>query len=537
MDVSVLIPARNEMFLARTVQDLLAHIEADTEIIVVLDGVPANPPLPDDPRVKVIWQPSSIGQRASTNVAARAATGKYIMKLDAHCAVDQGFDRKLIAPYESGEITMDTTTIPRMYNLHVFDWVCNQCGERTYQGPKPTGCAKCLSTEHTMDVVWRVRWNRCSDFMRFDNTLHFQYWSSYKHRPGAQQDIVDLMSSVGACWMMPRQRYWDLGGLDERHGSWGQMGTEIACKSWLSGGRQIVNKRTWFAHLFRTQPGFGFPYSLSNEQIDRARQHSRWLWFEGNWEKAVRPLSWLVNKFAPVPDWDASWGIVYYTDNRLDEKYLRACQKQLLKAADGHRIVSVSLKPLMFGDNITLPLERGYLTMFKQILAGIEASTTDLVYFAEHDVLYHPSHFKCATPPDNTFMYNHNVWKVNARTGHALFHFARQTSGLCGRRDLLLEHYRKRVEIVERDGFDYKMGFEPGTHRPPRGVDYTQAKDWLSEFPNVDIRHGVNLTPSRWSKEQFRNQKYTEGWQEAEEVPGWGQTGGRFDEFLSELEE
>lgn len=37
-DISILIPARNEMFLARTIEDILANIEADTEVIVVLDG-------------------------------------------------------------------------------------------------------------------------------------------------------------------------------------------------------------------------------------------------------------------------------------------------------------------------------------------------------------------------------------------------------------------------------------------------------------------------------------------------------------------
>ena len=45
MDLSILIPARNEMFLARTVKDILAHIEGDTEIIVVCDGNWPDPPI------------------------------------------------------------------------------------------------------------------------------------------------------------------------------------------------------------------------------------------------------------------------------------------------------------------------------------------------------------------------------------------------------------------------------------------------------------------------------------------------------------
>ena len=68
-----------------------------------------------------------------------------------------------------------------------------------------------------------------------------------------------------------------------------------------------------------------------------------------------------------------SKGILYYTDNCLDEKIMAACQKQLMKSVNGNRIISVSLQPMQFGDNIHLPLERGYLTMFKQILEGLEA--------------------------------------------------------------------------------------------------------------------------------------------------------------------
>jgi hypothetical protein len=104
--------------------------------------------------------------------------------------------------------------------------------------------------------------------------------------------------------MMERERYWELGGMDEGHGSWGQMGVEVSCKSWLSGGRQVVNKKTWFAHMFRTQGGdFGFPYEISDQDIQKARKHSQALWMENTWPGAKYPLQWLIDKFAPVPEW------------------------------------------------------------------------------------------------------------------------------------------------------------------------------------------------------------------------------------------
>ena len=560
MDLSVIIPARNEMFLKNTVEDILKNRRANTEIIIIADGAWPIEPIDDHPDVHMIFHSESVGQRAATNEGAKLSRAKYIMKLDAHCAVDEGFDVKLMADCE-----YDWTVVPRMYNLHVFNRVCNACGAVSYQGP--TECPTCGSKDITRDIVWTPRWNRESDFARFDKSLHFQYWGQYKARPEAQGDIADLMTSVGACFFMHRERFWDLGGLDENHGSWGQFGVEVACKAWLSGGRHVVNKKTWFAHMFRTQgKDFGFPYPLSNSDVERARKYSRMLWTHNQWDKAIRPFTWIIDKFAPIPDWhDASTpapvvdtvpapaaeevtesvalttginkktkGIVYYTDNRLDDDLIGEVVRHQLRST-GLPITSVSLKPIDFGQNIVLPLERGYLTMFKQILAGLEACTADIVFFCEHDVIYHVSHFDFVPPEMTRYYYNMNTWKVNADTGHAITYETKQLSGLCAYRDILIEHYRERVRRVERDGFSRAMGFEPGSHRRKERVDDRSSDTWLSPMPNVDVRHHKNLTANRWRQDQFRDQRNCQGWQEASAIPGWGQTEGRFQEWMLDL--
>ena len=117
--LSVLIPARNEQFLNNTVDDVLAHSEADTEVIVVLDGQWPVDPMPDNERVVLVHLSESIGQRAATNMAARISQARYVMKLDAHCSVGQGFDRIMLE-----DMQPDWTMVPMMYNLHAFDWVC-----------------------------------------------------------------------------------------------------------------------------------------------------------------------------------------------------------------------------------------------------------------------------------------------------------------------------------------------------------------------------------------------------------------------------
>ena len=220
-------------------------------------------------------------------------------------------------------------------------------------------------------------------------------------------------------------------------------------------------------------------------------------------------------------------GCVYYSDNRLDPVIERACQGQLLKS--GLPIVSVSLQPLDFGFNIVVEAERGILTMFQQILLGIEALDADIIYLSEYDILYHPSHFDFVPPDRTKVYYNLNVWDVRASDGHALYHEAKRTSQICAARDVLLEHYRKRVAMVEANGFSRRMGYEVGTHRRKERVDDLESGTWMSERPNLDIKHGKNLTKARWSKDEFRNQRYTKGWTEADQVPGWG----KFSEVLA----
>lgn len=537
-DLSVTIPARNEKFLKNTIDDVLSHREADTEIIVVLDGKLADPPIPQHDRVHVIYHNQSVGQRAATNEATRLSTAKYVMKVDAHCAFDQGFDRKLI---EAGEELGDKVIqIPKMYNLHAFSWVCTKCGETEYQGYTHP-CPKC-GAEMRKEMVWKPRLSRGNMFYRFDKTLHFNYWGSYKDRPEAQAKYPEIMSCNGSGRFMSRKLYWELGGCDENHGSWGQEGTEWACKAWLSGGRMVANPQTWYAHMFRTQGGdFGFPYP--NPGIDKARDYSRDLWFNNKWDKAIYPLSWLIEKFAPVPGWDLTKGVVYYTDNTVDETIGAKCRQQLKEAVGEAKIASVSLKPLDFGENITLPLERGYLTMAKQILAGLEHLDTDIVFFAEHDIIYHPSHFEFTPIDRNKIYYNQNVWQIRSTDGHCLYYTCNKLSQLCGYRDVLIKHFQERVQKLEKayktlnheefNRFVRHMGFEPGTHKRVEWDFPLESDTWTSKEPNLDIRHESNLTPSRWRQDQFKNQKNCQNWQESNAVPFWGIIEGRFNEFLN----
>ncbi len=546
-ELSILIPARCEEFLGRTIQDLLEHTSDKTEIIAILDGYLPDPPLEiTDPRVTIIYNPVSIGQRAATNQAARLAKGKYLIKLDAHVAVDEDFDTKMIDGMK--KLGDDVTLIPIMRNLHVFNWVCPDGHER-YQGP--SGPCKDCNKPTTKDVVWIPKTNPSSKSYRFDKTMHFQYYGEYKHtqeyKDAEKSGFTESMSIQGSCFMCTKEKYFELGLCGEDFHSWGQQGVEVACKTWLSGGKVMVNHNTWYAHCFRTQGGdFSFPYKNPQSKVNENREISRELFQRDKWPKATRKFQWLLDKFNP-PDWTVTKGAIFYTDSQLDEKIAKPVREQLEKISREKKIniTCSSLKKMDFGGKqIRFPSQkRGYLTMFRQIVGALENSTDDIIFFTEHDVLYHPSHFDFDPPDKDTFYYNVNVWRTRLSDGHSLkTDDCKQLSGLCGHKHALLTHFKERHKMAEEE---YKkmeqlykdkdelernfnkwvrhIGFEPMTHNRIQWKNQFKCESWESEKPNIDLKHGANATGARWKKEQYKNQKWVEGWTEREnDLPGWG---------------
>lgn len=597
-DLSILIPARNEYYydidlLYETVSNVLANTSKRTELVVCLDGYWPKQPLPVDPRLRVIHHNQSIGQRAATNEAARVSSGEYLCKLDAHCALDSYFDEKLLATFKP-----HWTVVPGQYNLQVFEWKCKKCGWTKDQSPKPDKCGGCKSRFLKQVKIWQPRDGKegrrraYTHSWRFDSTLTFQYWGAYaadekhcnKHdtpfRPETQQSIHDTMCLLGACWAIRRDRYFDLNICDEGMGSWGNQGVEVACKTWLSGGELKINQNTWFAHFFRVG-GINFPYPDGGRK-ERAVARSKALFLENKWEKQIYPLSWLIEKFAPVPDFGPENPMtqqivkageqfyrrrgqaisvvsraraeavgddpraaphrkcaLYYTCNSHDPTLELAARNNLKRATNGHEIGCVALQRTDFGDwTIVLDREKSGGTMHYQILAGLDRSTADYVFLCESDVMYHPSHFDFEPRDDSVFWYNTNVWRVRYSDGHAVRTAAlQQVSGICASRELLLDHYRKRVELIEKNGgvFDVKrMAYEPGT-RGRFGDE--KIANWSSPYPNIDITgHGNTLTTPHFSIDSFRNKKYAEGWQETDDpLPGWPKIAGRVQEWLKEM--
>lgn len=223
--------------------------------------------------------------------------------------------------------------------------------------------------------------------------------------------------------------------------------------------------------------------------------------------------------------------IIYYTDNRVREPIYSLVQKHLLES--GLPVVSSSLKPMAFGDNEVYEGQRSYPTMVAQILSCLRRAKTKYVFFCEHDVLYHTSHFDFTPPRDDVFYYNENVWRWWLGDDKLIRHERMlPLSCLAVNRELALSHYELRQRKIEEWGLDNfrsreprlarRWGYEPGTKKVKRGgLTDDDFETFFSDYPVIDIRHKNTFSSPKIKLEDF---KHKPGWWteiDVKDVPGW----------------
>lgn len=453
--VSVIIAGRTERYFQATIDSALERATGDVEVVAVVDGDEAEPHVhATDDRVKVIRLEKSIGQRAGYNLGVRESSGQYVMKIDAHALLSPGYDEVLKA-----HCPPMTTVLPEMRRLDVHTWK-----------DKPRGK---------------------THFMHFGLDLYCHFWKDYRKREAAKAEYPEVMTGQGSCWFTSRQWNDYIGLLDERVGSWGNVGIEVSLRTWLCGGSLILNRQAWQAHWFRKDEG-GFPYPMNGRQVGRAHKYTRENYYfkDDAFENQTRPFSWVIKRFAPVPGWEVYLQdeysvprtIIYYTDGHIDEPLARAVRKNLVKATgDKIPIISVSQHPLNFGRNICVGEKpRSNRSIYEQILAGLEAAPPEsVIYLCEHDVAYNPSHFAHVPEVRERIDYNQNrfYWApgqpdyLPARGKWALSH-------LVAYREFLIEKVKEAL----------------ASDHPSSEIYRCRTHKFESARPNVDVRHGKNFS-------------------------------------------
>ena len=63
--------------------------------------------------------------------------------------------------------------------------------------------------------------------------------------------------------------WWNMGQMDPALQIWGGENVEISFRTWLCGGRIVVARDSYVAHLFRTKPSYTYDVSLVTKNYIR----------------------------------------------------------------------------------------------------------------------------------------------------------------------------------------------------------------------------------------------------------------------------
>lgn len=284
--LSVIIPSRNEIFLQRTTQDLLEKATGEIEVIAVLDGYwPPAEELILDKRVTYLHRGVARGMRSGINSAISIARGEWIMKCDAHCMFAPGFDETLTQNMEDNWLV-----IPRRKRLDAVNWQIKDVG-------KPDVDYEFLSYPH-----WKP------DEVGIHGTIWTERIRERLNDP--KYDIDENMSFQGSCWTANRKYFMEhiYPMQEEGYGTFIGEPQEIGLKYWLGGGKTMVNKKTWYAHLHKGKE-FGRGYSIGKSELYAGNAYSVDYWMNNKWEKRIHDIQWLIERFMPVPSWPEDRGL------------------------------------------------------------------------------------------------------------------------------------------------------------------------------------------------------------------------------------
>lgn len=247
----------------------------------------------------------------------------------------------------------------------------------------------------------------------------------------------------------------------------------------------------------------------------------------------------------------AKKSLIYLTDNSITDEISDLSIRILNREAEGMEIISVSQKPVNLGNNICVgEIGRNWISLYTQIIAGIDACNSEFVGICEHDCLYSSEHLSWIPPSNNIFYYNSNCWLVQWGGNHpelnGMYSYWPKRlalSQLICDRQLLKESILERLELL-KDGAKVTREFlgcgEPGvvseralskarkaalSGRPIQLQQYLddylrkyKSSSFNSNIPNLDIRHSTNFTgPKRGKKRCY-------------ELPYWG----KFKDLISE---
>lgn len=315
--VSVIIPACNENFIQATIDSLLDGVHGDVEIIPVIDGGPwpasPNDRFLHDPHVVVLRNTEQLGMRQSFNAAAEVATGEFLMKCDGHCIFAPGWDAVLKADCDG-----DWLVVPTRHSIDGEAWKAHP-----REGQKAVRMRH-FNYHYLTFPYMESMYGYGLHGKTFSPNREQRHVPSVNTRVNALREqylIDDLMSFQGSCWFTPAASFRRLGPLDHASYYFYSESIETGMRQWASGGRVVINKKTWYAHYHKGNNnlhtidgriGRGFFLNVRRKRDSEA--YATDFWMNDRWpntvltfEKFIDRFAWLMALLPAGEQWPTDW--------------------------------------------------------------------------------------------------------------------------------------------------------------------------------------------------------------------------------------
>lgn len=228
--VSFIIPTRNESLsvVRATINGLLDTTTRHAREILLIDDGSKVPIIFKHREVTVIQNPWSIGVSHCRRYGGSIAKGNVLVFLDAHMTFSKGWLEKMLAHVECGALLCSAA----------WDYSLSHC--------------YCWGS----DFGWWSNRNYGNG-----HTAGF-YFRHSVYNPGRGAREVPLV--IGACYMMLREKYLQLGGFSPLFRGYGADEFDISARAWISGfGVKCVTDAK-VGHLYRKN----FPYQVSWNNVE-----------------------------------------------------------------------------------------------------------------------------------------------------------------------------------------------------------------------------------------------------------------------------
>ena len=274
--LTIIIPGKTEKYFKKTIEEVLEKATGEIEIYACTDGY--SEPLEDrvnDPRVHYINTEPSTGnqKRHLINMAVAQCKGEYVMTLDAHCIVGEGFDEILIRDHQPNWVQ-----IPRRLRLDAENWKVEEDDRLP------------VDYEYPMWQAWKK-----------GQLKSFRWEARTKERMDIPID--ETMAFQGSCYFLTKDYYNKLGLMQtEGYGGFAQESEEIVCKVWADGGKVMTNKNTFYAHLHKGKK-HGRMYDLNWEEVKDSIDYSFNFFVNEHRDIYLKKIP----QFMPIPNWSEDW--------------------------------------------------------------------------------------------------------------------------------------------------------------------------------------------------------------------------------------